>query len=349
MSKMKPDFRILALSLSLLVFPAFCQWEKPPQSFTDAMESFRQGDYKNAVDRFRQAIVERPSMVKAHYYLGLSLSLQENYGEALTAYNELVQLDPNNILAHYQLAKIHLINEDYRSAIEKYGWLKSLSKQKSDVSEGNGALLPEKPGGVINDWHKQQAGELAQYLLDLMPRDIAEQYDLQGSQVIYTIPSSALSCLKRAPQQGVTDNLQPGRISLTPYDSNRKPPTSGVKSGEDSQRAPADRVTLDNLVRRDDASSIYPMSANLRPTILYREKAKYTEVSRINQVQGTVVLNVVFSVEGKITDIRVNRCLPDGLLQKAIIAAQNIRFNPAIKDGTPVSVRGQLEFSFNLY
>ncbi|HKE04324.1 MAG TPA: energy transducer TonB [Blastocatellia bacterium] len=83
--------------------------------------------------------------------------------------------------------------------------------------------------------------------------------------------------------------------------------------------------------------------------ILYREKAKYTEAARINQVQGTVVLNVVFSVEGEIKDIRVIHCLTDGLLQNAITAAQKIRFNPAIRNGTPVSVRGQLEFTFNLY
>jgi len=44
---------------------------------------------------------------------------------------------------------------------------------------------------------------------------------------------------------------------------------------------------------------------------------------------------------------RPNR--PDGLTEKAIEVAKKIRFNPAVKNGAPVSVRGQLEFSFNLY
>jgi TonB family protein len=95
--------------------------------------------------------------------------------------------------------------------------------------------------------------------------------------------------------------------------------------------------------------SIEPMTASLRPTILYREKAKYTEEARQNKIQGTVVLQVVFNVNGSITDIRVIRSLPDGLTEKAIEAARKIRFNPAVKNGTPVSVRGQLEFTFNLY
>ena len=95
--------------------------------------------------------------------------------------------------------------------------------------------------------------------------------------------------------------------------------------------------------------SIEPMTASLRPTILYREKAKYTEEARQNKVQGTVVLQVVFHINGSITDVKVVRGLPDGLTEKAIEAARKIRFNPAVKNGTPVSVRGQLEFSFNLY
>jgi len=95
--------------------------------------------------------------------------------------------------------------------------------------------------------------------------------------------------------------------------------------------------------------SIETMTATLRPTILYREKAKYTEEARQNKIQGTVVLQVVFNVNGTISDIRVVRGLPDGLTEKAIEAAKRIRFNPAVKSGTPVSVRGNLEFSFNLY
>ncbi len=95
--------------------------------------------------------------------------------------------------------------------------------------------------------------------------------------------------------------------------------------------------------------SVEPMTASLRPTILYREKAKYTEEARQNKVQGVVVLQVVFHANGSITDIRVIRSLPDGLTEKAIEAAKRIRFNPAVKNGTPVSVRGTLEFSFNLY
>jgi len=95
--------------------------------------------------------------------------------------------------------------------------------------------------------------------------------------------------------------------------------------------------------------TVEPMTNSLRPTILYKEKAKYTEEARQNKIQGTVLLSVVFTADGRITNIKVVRGLPDGLTEKAIEAAQRIRFNPAVRGGTPVSVRGNLEFTFNLY
>jgi TonB family protein len=93
---------------------------------------------------------------------------------------------------------------------------------------------------------------------------------------------------------------------------------------------------------------IRPMDASLRPTILYKEKAEYTQEAKDNKVEGKVVLSVVFGSDGQIGDIRVIQGLPQGLTQKAIEATSKIRFEPAMKDGRPVGVRGALEFSFNL-
>jgi TonB family protein len=91
------------------------------------------------------------------------------------------------------------------------------------------------------------------------------------------------------------------------------------------------------------------MSDKLKPTILYREKAKYTEEARQNKLEGTVVLTIVFGADGRIHDIRTVRGLPYGLTESSIEAAQKIRFHPAVLNGKPVSVRATLEFTFNLY
>lgn len=96
-------------------------------------------------------------------------------------------------------------------------------------------------------------------------------------------------------------------------------------------------------------SAVQGDSFSLKPKITYREKAKYTEEARDNVTHGTVALSVVFHSNGSISDIKVVTGLPYGLIQSAIEAARKVRFEPAIKDGQPVSVRGILEFTFHLY
>ena len=86
-----------------------------------------------------------------------------------------------------------------------------------------------------------------------------------------------------------------------------------------------------------------------RARVLDKPEPQYTESARKNQVTGTVVLRAVFSSSGSVTNISTIRGLPDGLTERAIAAAKQIRFVPAQKDGHAVSMWMQLEYNFNLY
>jgi TonB family protein len=86
-----------------------------------------------------------------------------------------------------------------------------------------------------------------------------------------------------------------------------------------------------------------------RARVLSKPEPQYTELARKNLVTGSVLLSVIFSESGEVTGIRAVRSLPDGLTERAIAAARQIRFVPASKNGHPVSVYMQLEYNFNLY
>jgi TonB family protein len=86
-----------------------------------------------------------------------------------------------------------------------------------------------------------------------------------------------------------------------------------------------------------------------RARLLVKPEPQYTEEARKNQVTGTVMLRVVFSSTGDVVQIRAVRTLPFGLTDRAIAAARQIKFVPAMKGGHPVSVFMQLEYNFNLY
>ena len=86
-----------------------------------------------------------------------------------------------------------------------------------------------------------------------------------------------------------------------------------------------------------------------RARVLSKPEPQYTEEARKKDITGTVVLRVVFSSSGEVTNIRAMQTLPAGLTEKAIAAARQIRFVPAKVYGRPVSMFMQLEYNFNLY
>ena len=83
--------------------------------------------------------------------------------------------------------------------------------------------------------------------------------------------------------------------------------------------------------------------------LLMRPEPSYTETARQHQVTGTVKLKAVFSANGGVHIIQVESSLPDGLTERAVAAAEKMKFIPAAKNGKLVATSQQLEYYFNLY
>jgi len=99
-----------------------------------------------------------------------------------------------------------------------------------------------------------------------------------------------------------------------------------------------------------DPNRVYPSSeVNERARVLSKPEPQYTEEARRTGITGTVILRVIFSRSGEVTNIRALQPLGGGLTEKAMAAARQIQFVPAKKNGQPVSMYMQLEYNFNLY
>jgi TonB family protein len=83
--------------------------------------------------------------------------------------------------------------------------------------------------------------------------------------------------------------------------------------------------------------------------LVMKPEPRYTEGAREKQVVGSVVLKVVFSCNGSVSDIRIVDGLPHGLTEQAIAAAKKIKYVPAVKGGKFASMWMQLVYNFNLY
>ncbi len=98
----------------------------------------------------------------------------------------------------------------------------------------------------------------------------------------------------------------------------------------------------------DNSLGCEKATMNLRPEILYQEKAKYTEEARQAGIRGIVRLRAIFDVDGQLKHILPMNHLAGGLTEEAIKAMQKMRFKPATKDGKPVCVSMTVEFAFEL-
>jgi TonB family protein len=85
------------------------------------------------------------------------------------------------------------------------------------------------------------------------------------------------------------------------------------------------------------------------PRVLDDPSPDYSEEARKAKYQGTVVLWLIVDASGKPRDVKVARSLGMGLDQKAIEAVRQWKFQPAMKDGTPVAVQINVEVNFHLY
>ncbi|HZI18889.1 MAG TPA: energy transducer TonB [Pyrinomonadaceae bacterium] len=86
-----------------------------------------------------------------------------------------------------------------------------------------------------------------------------------------------------------------------------------------------------------------------KAVITYRPEPNFTEEARKNNVTGVVRLRAVLAASGGVSNISVLKGLPDGLTERAIAAARQIRFTPAQKDGRSVSQWVVIEYNFNIY
>jgi TonB family protein len=104
-----------------------------------------------------------------------------------------------------------------------------------------------------------------------------------------------------------------------------------------------------NLIPNGETRILTGKEVTKKAIAVQKPEPSYTDDARLYQVTGTVVLRAVLSSSGAVTNIRLVSGLPHGLSEKAIEAARQIRFIPAIHDGHFVSMHIQFEYSFNLY
>lgn len=87
----------------------------------------------------------------------------------------------------------------------------------------------------------------------------------------------------------------------------------------------------------------------ISPSCLHCSNPQYSREAREAGREGTVVLRVIVSEEGRAQQIGVIKMLGYGLDEKAIATVRNWSFKPATRAGRPVAVIVPIEVTFRLF
>ena len=85
------------------------------------------------------------------------------------------------------------------------------------------------------------------------------------------------------------------------------------------------------------------------PKPIYTPNPEYTDRARKKKIRGSVVVSIVITDRGLVRDAKVVTGVDKDLDQQALKAVGAWRFEPATKDGKPVTVRVKVEADFKLY
>ena len=126
----------------------------------------------------------------------------------------------------------------------------------------------------------------------------------------------------------------------------------GMAGNGSGDRAPKAGVNTggfgDATVAQEGARKPLHVADSTPVEILSKPRPAYTPEARQLHIEGEVLLDVMFGASGQIRVLRVIKGLGHGLDESAQRAAQQIRFNPAKRDGQPYDSNAVVHIVFAL-
>lgn len=124
------------------------------------------------------------------------------------------------------------------------------------------------------------------------------------------------------------------------------PATSGCVSNA-AMKQDKPPTSSSSTLEQNEGKEVSRMSGDVKPPhVIFNPQPSYPRQPHKGQVVGQVVIWMVVDSDGRTRDVQVQRGISSELDQAAVEAAKKWRFEPATKEGRPVSVRISVQFDF---
>lgn len=334
-------FVIVLLSINF----AFAQTEREK-----GIELYQQGKNKEAVSVLERASKKAKTDARTWNFLGLAYAKQQELKKAVKAFEKAVEFDASNAAYHTNLAYAYFSNNKLDKAQNESTKAVELDRQNALAYyiRGTASLWKGDYDDAIGDAEKAIA----------VNADYSLAYTLKSDALLSAFgkrvgsgskPSDAVNVLQQSKEALETclkncrnnsdAKLQQERLETLTifYDYfNRNKDVALNQTPSDSPNQTLVAQTLPD-------PSITPLK------ILSKRPPAYTDAARQSGIEGTIRMAVFFSESGRVTHTLILKGLGGGLNENAVKAARQIKFEPAKKDGKPISQIKIVEYSFDIY
>jgi TonB family protein len=319
---------LLSLTLLLAGTTAETSAQQVSQTVPPGTEPY-QTDNDSAIELLRNTVKKHPDDADAWYHLGLAYYKKGFIAEARRNFERLIELRPDSTDANAKLAYAFILADKPEQALRFARRALELGDRSAEVHYAIAEANLRKHADILTD----------QIAVALQEAETSLRIDPQFTPALIT-KSFALWQLSRYPEsiacleQFLSD--KPGDVDADVW-----------RAQLEQMREKAKRSNQGQLL--DDPGTFGAREVTQKARVLSKPEPSYTEAARIAGVEGTVVLRAVFAADGEVKNIFVLQGLSHGFTTTVVNAARKIKFEPALKDGKPVSMRIQLEYNFNLY
>jgi TonB family protein len=326
-----------SVSLAVLLF---CGALSAQTELDRGLQLYKSGNFNAALDAFKKATKADSGDFQGWCYLGLTYLKQGEVKDSIKALNKAAQLGPNELTAHVGLGYAYLLQNKLAAAQAAADRALKLEPKSAEA---------HYIYGVVNYRNASYAGayERANRAVELEP-NFPMAYLLKAQTLVVSFVQQSNTVIK--PPGSKYGLLKDAEESLAKYLS-LSPPSEetkfyteyleSIKFFSDYYNAP-DYKPPPRIDAVGDGG-ISPLKVISKP------RALFTDSARRAGVEGTTRLMVGFSANGTVSHVLVIKPLSHGLGESAVRAARGIKFEPATRDGKPVSVVRNVEYHFNIH
>lgn len=230
---------------------------------------------------------------------------------------------------------------DFKQSLEKKTlFVRGFPAEKTIVYDATGSpASPLQPGSWTYGQIYVEKVELADARIVIIGKRVGQEYDHRWKER-RTTQTQQLE-IQVAPQDLTASQAQSimRAIFIPEHDVKKDVTTDWVRVNPHSAQT-------------NDANKVYSIGGGVKPPMPLLDGEDEATVVRepgAPQFKGTALVQAVVNEKGEVVSIRLRKPLGMGLDEKALAGVQRWRFQPALKDGVPVSVVINVEVNFNLH